>query len=119
MLNWFLQSDFVPDCPLQAKALRDCFWNGQLEAQQAKPPTHKVFPSHFRIGSTHDAEYFDGEIDDVAIFGRALDDDEIVQAMARQHRHHFHFGPVLRPMAPPQGTRAGCARSDRDVPCLK
>ena len=64
-----------------AKALRDCYWNGAREGQQATIPTHKVFPSHFRIGSTHDGELFDGEIDDVAIFDRALGDDEIVQAL--------------------------------------
>ena len=61
---------------------RACFWNGALMLSDKPDTKHATVAATFRIGSTHMGEFFNGEIDDVAIFNRSLSDLEIVQAMA-------------------------------------
>lgn len=63
-----------------AAGRRDCFWNGVL-AKSDTPPPHDAVAATFRVGSTHMAEYFEGLIDDVAIFNESLSDELVLQAV--------------------------------------
>ena len=64
---------------------RACFWNGVLMLSDKPGIKHAAVAATFRIGSTHMGEFFNGEIDDLAIFNRSLSDLEIVQAMASDY----------------------------------
>jgi hypothetical protein len=63
-----------------ANGHRDCFWNGVL-AKSDTPPPHNATAARFRVGSTHMGEFFEGLIDDVAVFNESLSDDVILQAV--------------------------------------
>lgn len=59
---------------------RTLWLDGQFLASDT-PPAHLAAPSNFRIGSTNFGEFFDGTLDDVAVFSAALTQGELQRIM--------------------------------------
>ena len=69
--------------------LRKIFVNGALEAKDGTPQAHPSGLSQVAIGRAggFDGLYFNGEIDDVRIYARALGDAEVALLVKSAPRH--------------------------------
>ena len=96
-----------------ATATKTCFWDGKLAAEAHLLDGHAARSGGFGVGTTHRAEYFTGLLDDVAIFDRALGDDEVVRAALGDFAEGggLCLSSFVPPPAPPPPTAPTVAMS--------
>jgi hypothetical protein len=85
---------------------KSCFWNGRLAKTQQLVNGHDAKDTFFRIGSTHLGEYWEGMVDDLAIFDTALSDAAVPQAMLGDFSSSNSSGGG-------SGTRGLCVRASK------